>query len=193
HADNYNQTYRPRQAMPDPSLAKVEAMPMTNPFWDIGGLTHPEEPWATDQATCEGIQNFWVKRGAKEELQQMAYNVRQLMKCSLGYQSCIERIKTDWEVEGFYQSKAKQLYLGLVKSFSCLWMFWDYDLESLLIETSTDIELDPVLMTKWKQMKWDRCIELARWVNMPNLIAEVGGGEDLEQLQLDEDLVAGDE
>lgn len=76
-------------------------MTITDMFWDLGGLTHPEEPWATDRATRKGIRSFLVKRGAEEELRRVAREVRQLMKWSSVYQNRIDMIRTTWEgVEG---------------------------------------------------------------------------------------------
>lgn len=76
-------------------------MPITDMFWDLAGLTHPSEPWATDRSTRKGIQSFLVKRGAEEGLRRLAREIRQLMMWSFEYQSWINAIQTTGDgVEG---------------------------------------------------------------------------------------------
>lgn len=76
----------------DPTFDEVESMAVTDPFWDLGGLSHPDEPWATNKYTREGIQAYLLRRAAKEELKRIARECRQMVLWALEYQLKIDEI-----------------------------------------------------------------------------------------------------
>lgn len=61
-------------------------MPVTDIFWDLGGLSHPDEAWASNKHTQEGIRLYLLWRAAKEELKRIARETRQLIRWALEYQ-----------------------------------------------------------------------------------------------------------
>lgn len=88
----YNDGHVRRDQLPDPTLNEVESMTVTDNFWDLGGLTHPEEEWAANKYTQEGIRVYLVWRSAKEELKRIARETRQLLGWALQYQVKIDDI-----------------------------------------------------------------------------------------------------
>lgn len=68
-------------------------MDITDVFWNGGSLTHPEELWATDPATQEGIQAFLTQRAAEDELRRIAREARQLLLWACDYQARVEGVK----------------------------------------------------------------------------------------------------
>lgn len=75
----YNQTFRNEVRIPCLTLATVRSLQLEDNFWDIGELTHPAEPWATDPDTKVGIQAFLTARTCEEELKRIAREVRQMI------------------------------------------------------------------------------------------------------------------
>lgn len=68
-------------------------MPVTDPFWDVGALNHPDEPWANDTSTKEGIRAYLVKRSSTEELRRIGREVRQAIHWALDYQARVDATK----------------------------------------------------------------------------------------------------
>lgn len=62
-----------------PGAVEIKALPLSDSFWDVGQLSHPNELWAVDQPTKDGIQAYLKKRRAEEELGRVARESRQLM------------------------------------------------------------------------------------------------------------------
>lgn len=89
-AMNYNNKFKPDILIPDPSLAEVEGMDICDLFWSGGSLSHPDEPWASDVATREGIQAYLLQRASEEELRRIAREARQLTQWAVMYQSRLD-------------------------------------------------------------------------------------------------------
>lgn len=93
HVTRYNQQRRRRDALLLPSFDEVVSMPVTHGFWDIGGLSHPEEEWASNEYTQQGIKAYLMKRAAGEELRRIARETRHLIRWALEYQEKIDSIQ----------------------------------------------------------------------------------------------------
>lgn len=65
HAKQYNEEYEPDLRIPTPTLQEVEQMEFGDPFLDCGDLTHPQEAWAVDSDTQEGIQLYLTNARCK--------------------------------------------------------------------------------------------------------------------------------
>lgn len=80
-AQRYNQMLEqdgaPAVIIPD--AAEIKRLVLSDPFWNVGDLSHPDEAWAVDQATKDGIQAYLHKSRANEEVRQVARECRQLM------------------------------------------------------------------------------------------------------------------
>lgn len=72
-------------------------MEFGNPFLDCGSLTHPNEPWAIDPDTQEGIQAFLTVCRCKEELRRVSKEARQTANWALMYQSRLDNLEQDIE------------------------------------------------------------------------------------------------
>lgn len=69
---------------------------MTDIFWTGGALSHPDQPWASDPPTREGIMAFLVKRAADEELQRISREARQMLDWAIKYQSRLDIAMSDF-------------------------------------------------------------------------------------------------
>ncbi|EHS64871.1 uncharacterized protein PGTG_22534 [Puccinia graminis f. sp. tritici CRL 75-36-700-3] len=47
-ATDYNTKFNPENLVPTPTFDTVKAMDLTDAFWNLGSLTHPQEAWAVD-------------------------------------------------------------------------------------------------------------------------------------------------
>ncbi|KAH9812739.1 hypothetical protein DFH28DRAFT_1129505 [Melampsora americana] len=191
HVSNYNRKHRPAVPIPNPAFNEIEAMSITDHFWDIGGLTHPNEPWASDKPTREAIRHFLIKRGAEEEVRRIAREVRQLVNWSIVYQDRINQIKRTWEgVEDYEKCEAHYIYVGLVKSVSRLWMSWANGLSGIFDLTLAyyhgNLDGDVLLMKRWIDMNTETSATWAEIVKLPSLIAEAND-EELDQGNVDDD------
>lgn len=77
-----------------PDAAEVKRLPLSDAFWDVGELSHPDEAWAVDQPTKAGIQAYLNKSRAGEELGRVARESRQLIKWAVGAEL---KLNTLWE------------------------------------------------------------------------------------------------
>jgi hypothetical protein len=60
-AEAYNEIYSPEAEMATPSLEEVKSMDLLDHFWNVGALTHLDEPWAVDIHAQEGILAFFAR------------------------------------------------------------------------------------------------------------------------------------
>lgn len=92
-AKAYNDNFCPTPPIQDPSLREVENMDINDLFWSGGStLSHPQEPWASDLATREGIQAYLSLRSSQEELCRIGREVRHLAQWALEYQGKIDAV-----------------------------------------------------------------------------------------------------
>lgn len=67
-------------------------MDISDPFFDCGSFTHPNEDWAVDPATQEGIQATLTVARCEEELRRIAKEARQMLSWALDYQDRIDEL-----------------------------------------------------------------------------------------------------
>lgn len=120
HVSKYNVIFGPDHIIPLPKLETIETAPITDPFWDGGPVSHPDELWATDEDTKSGIQAFLMQRSAKEELRRIGSEARQLILWAIEYEERVERLKHMPVVEGeFLKLNIKTLATLLTKIATC--------------------------------------------------------------------------
>lgn len=95
HANSYNNEFAPNPAIPTPTVKDVENMEFGDPFLDSGSLTHPNEPWAVDPDTQEGIQAYLTILRCKEELRRVSKEGRQIVNWALMFQSRLDNLAKD--------------------------------------------------------------------------------------------------
>lgn len=66
-----------------PALDEVRGYPIEHRFWDIGALTHPDEPWAVDEATRNGIEAYLKMSRCEEELGRISREAFQMIKWAI--------------------------------------------------------------------------------------------------------------
>lgn len=62
-----------------PEAAEIKRLALSDSFWNVGELSHPDEAWAVDQATKDSIQAYLHKARANEEVGRVARECQQLM------------------------------------------------------------------------------------------------------------------
>lgn len=83
HVQSYHNDYPNHPTLLIPSLEEVKTLDITNTFWNIGHLTHPEEAWAVDTSTQSGIEAFRTARSAGEETERISCEVQHMMRSGL--------------------------------------------------------------------------------------------------------------
>ncbi|KAH9810724.1 hypothetical protein DFH28DRAFT_902451, partial [Melampsora americana] len=63
--------------------SQVKSMDIANPFWNIGHLTHPDEPWAVNVSVQIGIQAFLTARSCAEEKERISCEIQHMMRSAL--------------------------------------------------------------------------------------------------------------
>lgn len=61
----------------------IKGLSVYDAFWDVGQLTHPNEAWAIDKKTQDGIQAHLTMTHALDELSRVGRECRQMIKWSL--------------------------------------------------------------------------------------------------------------
>lgn len=77
--NNYKESYPNSVMQPCPSIEELQGLPMDDIYWNVGNLTHPNEPWANDKATQEGIRDWLNFQRANEEIRRIAREVRRML------------------------------------------------------------------------------------------------------------------
>ncbi|KAH9822464.1 hypothetical protein DFH28DRAFT_881386 [Melampsora americana] len=81
--NNYKESYPASNMDPCPPIEDLQALPMDDPYWNVGNLTHPNEPWASDKTTQEGIRHWRNLQRANEELRRIATEVRRMLRWAI--------------------------------------------------------------------------------------------------------------
>lgn len=86
HASTYNQDQDPTSKIPEPTLAIILGLDLSDAFWPRGELGEANEDWASDPSTQEGIEAFRAQRSASEELRRTGREARQLLAWAVDHQ-----------------------------------------------------------------------------------------------------------
>ncbi|KAH9817363.1 hypothetical protein DFH28DRAFT_1124762 [Melampsora americana] len=153
-----------------PIFEEVKSLPITDPFWNIGHLTHPDEPWAIDLATQTGIQAFRGVRSCEEEVERISCEVQNMARSALLTEERLAGLLTmsqiPW-IDGCPNGRRPLELPALIWNTAC------YSTES-----AESIEL---LMLKWKGLI-DRSSALwEKIVNCPSVPAQPM--DDLEMIE----------
>lgn len=81
--ETFNNRYRRQRITSCPPLEELKRIDFEDAFWNDGFLTHPNEPWAVDPTTQEGIQAWLTVQRCNEELPRLAREARQLLRSTL--------------------------------------------------------------------------------------------------------------
>lgn len=85
-----------------PQFEDMKRLSLEDSFWDIGQLTHPDQPWAVDKDTQEGIRAYLDKTHAIDELNRVSRECRQSINWALKMQEKLSALNTAVETIGTY-------------------------------------------------------------------------------------------
>lgn len=96
----FNEEFPSRPPIPCPLFEEVQKLSLADQFCDMGGLTHPGEPWAVDPSTREGIRSYLDFIHARDEISRIGRECRQAMKWAFDIQERLSALLTALELEG---------------------------------------------------------------------------------------------
>ncbi|KAH9823531.1 hypothetical protein DFH28DRAFT_880299 [Melampsora americana] len=102
NVEAYHEQYPEHPAMDLPTLEDLKAMDIAHCFWNIGHLTHPDEPWAVDVSTQIGIQAFRTSRSCAEELERIACEVQHMIRSALLISERLSNLQQLCQIRGSY-------------------------------------------------------------------------------------------
>jgi hypothetical protein len=76
-ANYYNKNFSPGLLVSTPNFNEMKSFALDDIFWNMGSLSHPNEPWANDQHVIEGIEELLKLNHCKDELWRIAREARQ--------------------------------------------------------------------------------------------------------------------
>lgn len=165
-----------------PNLKTLKATPIEDDFWNIGHLSHPNEPWANDRNTRIGIEAFLTERSCQEELRRIAHEVRAMMRSAIqryGRLQSLHNMTTKrWDphcpnrahpIKMVHHSNLvseklwdesltvlEVLHKNLLQKECRAWMVWDTHIPTLLWKTQkysdTTEQSDRALLATWKDL-----------------------------------------
>ncbi|EGG00025.1 uncharacterized protein MELLADRAFT_112127 [Melampsora larici-populina 98AG31] len=203
----YNDRFQPEPLLDDPSLAEVERMEISDLFWAGGStLSHPEEPWANDLPTREGIQAFLSCRSAEEEMCCISREARQLSQWALEYQSKVDLVDPGavdgTDVSGVIQ---KSLYAGLASETRRLWYNWNFDLIDVIRSTAVHLPSplrlahDQEIVGQWKDLMeikfghWEHTLVRIAVPDLSDIYSQMEAEVEEEELLAPEDFDMGED
>ncbi|KAH9816122.1 hypothetical protein DFH28DRAFT_927475 [Melampsora americana] len=163
HAEQYNNQFHPDPSIPNPTLQELEQMEFGDPFLDCGSLTHPQEAWAVDSDTQEGVQLYLTNARCKEELRRLTKEARQMVHWAIQYQGRLDTLAKkihEQKLASWATSidMMKALHHALLYQATKLWRYWNPQIQSLLSLTGRPegYEQSPVadqlLFSKWQEL-----------------------------------------
>ncbi|KAH9817980.1 hypothetical protein DFH28DRAFT_888992, partial [Melampsora americana] len=163
NVEKFNTEHPSPQPIECPLLVEVLRMSLADRFWDIGQLTHPEEAWAVDRNTQDGIQAYLIASHSHDELRRVGRECRQAAKWALdrqqrisAFSSCLEleehdteTVQNRWLVSLVGSSAAlspkdrldvskrvlKAVYARMNQDFARLCMFWNIKMNEVIDKT----------------------------------------------------------
>jgi hypothetical protein len=82
-ASNYNSKFSPEIKLETPTFDEVKRYRIEHAFWNSGWLDHPNEAWAVDLDTQNGIQAYLTVTHCQDKLHRIAHKARQAVKWAL--------------------------------------------------------------------------------------------------------------
>ncbi|KAA1135129.1 hypothetical protein PGTUg99_017414 [Puccinia graminis f. sp. tritici] len=152
-AESYNSEFSPGRILATPTLDDVKAYGIDNVFWNMGALSHPDEPWVVNLNVQQGIQAYLTLTHCHDKLRGIYRETRQATQwvIKIGgdlYQieNCLIAETRETDVSTKIQQRLTeiclvnhiplsvlQLIFGcLVQKFCHLWMKWNTKCKKLL-------------------------------------------------------------
>ncbi|KAI7941281.1 hypothetical protein MJO29_013355 [Puccinia striiformis f. sp. tritici] len=93
-AKNYNSEFTLQTALETPTLEEVKSFGMEDAFWNMGPVSHPNEPWAIDLNIQKGISAYLTLIHCQDELNRISREARQAVKWAIQRDKKMEDIYT---------------------------------------------------------------------------------------------------
>jgi hypothetical protein len=92
--EHYNTSHPDNTQLVNYTLDEAKALALDDAFWNFGYLTHPNEAWATDADTQQGIQAYLMYCRSEEELRRISHEVRQMLRWALAMDEKVQNVLT---------------------------------------------------------------------------------------------------
>ncbi|EHS63883.1 uncharacterized protein PGTG_20865 [Puccinia graminis f. sp. tritici CRL 75-36-700-3] len=221
-ANYYNTTYLPEILVSTPTFESIKSMDLSDQFWNMGALTHPDEPWAVNPHVQKGISAYLTVSHCQEELSPVAREARQAIKWAISQESRMVKLldllqrenPTDFESELCAKHSCSRLVLdsiydNLAKKNCLVWMAWNSHCHELLRWSKKYLNMEDPDDRNMEQ-SWDLVITHCKsmWeklINQDSIIMELEDHEEYEeeemlqeeelqtQVENDEDILAGED
>ncbi|EFP80172.2 uncharacterized protein PGTG_05397 [Puccinia graminis f. sp. tritici CRL 75-36-700-3] len=89
---NYNENHSTNISVATPVFEDVRSMGLDDPFWNMGSLSHPNEPWAINSTIKEGIEAILMSTHCNDELHRISREARQAIKWAVEKFKCLDII-----------------------------------------------------------------------------------------------------
>ncbi|KAI7947455.1 hypothetical protein MJO28_009363 [Puccinia striiformis f. sp. tritici] len=174
-AQDYNLNYKNNVQIRVPDLDQVKVMTLQDPFWNLGSITHPNEPWATDSNVQKGIEAHLLVNHCQDELHQISREARQAVQWAVKKASTLDHmlrlLRNDDQPQNneyregqefllelctrhdFPRSVVESVHGDLAKRHRQVWMSWNSHCSKILnwsrkyLESSDQDEAD--IHQKW--------------------------------------------
>jgi hypothetical protein len=115
NVEAYHEQYPEHPAMGLPTFEELKVLDIEHRFWNIGHLTHPNEPWAVDGPTQMGIQAFRTSRSCAEELERIACEVQHMIRSALLISERLSNLLQLSQIGGSYLSSISSFQVKVFK------------------------------------------------------------------------------
>ncbi|KNE92420.1 hypothetical protein PSTG_14199 [Puccinia striiformis f. sp. tritici PST-78] len=145
-AKNYNSEFTLQTALETPTLEEVKSFGMEDAFWNMGPVSHPNEPWAIDLNIQKGISAYLTLIHCQDELNRISREARQAVKWAIQRDKKMEEIYTalnseNQETDVLTETQTRMANISSNHHFQksnsakrhCrLWMSWNQKCRELL-------------------------------------------------------------
>ncbi|KAI7935276.1 hypothetical protein MJO28_016803 [Puccinia striiformis f. sp. tritici] len=145
-AKNYNSEFTLQTALETPTLEEVKSFGMEDAFWNMGPVSHPNEPWAIDLNIQKGISAYLTLIHCQDELNRISREARQAVKWAIQRDKKMEDIYTalnseNQETDVLTETQTRMANISSNHHFQksnsakrhCrLWMSWNQKCRELL-------------------------------------------------------------
>ncbi|KAH9807730.1 hypothetical protein DFH28DRAFT_912841, partial [Melampsora americana] len=148
-----------------PTFDEMKTLSLADGFWDIGQLTHPDQPWAVDQDTREGIRAYLDMTHASDELRRIARECRQSINWALEMEGKTNRwivdvVRSKILLPADRLNKSRKilqsLHSRIEQEHARLIIFWNCGMLDLLSKTKTYCQLteqeEEGLRIRWSEL-----------------------------------------
>ncbi|KAH9823186.1 hypothetical protein DFH28DRAFT_880646, partial [Melampsora americana] len=177
-----------------PPFDEMKSLSLADRFWDMGQLTHPDQPWAVDPDTQDGIRAHLDMTHASDELHRIARESRQCINWAFYTDDDPDNETNKWMLS-VVRSKIlspagrlkksrdvlRSLHSRIEQEAACLVIFWNSGMLDLLSKTKRYCQLTDA-EEEGLRVQWSELLIRSRQTWSSSAQAEI-----LDAVPLDED------